>query len=46
LVGILKKCHKPFQLIKAIYNIYKVNVIAMKVEAQYSEWEAINQGAR
>jgi hypothetical protein len=44
LLGILKKDHVPYQLMKAIYNICKVNLIAVLVQTEDSEWGEINQG--
>jgi hypothetical protein len=44
LFEILKNNQVQNQLIKAIYNIHKMNFIAVKVGIEYSEWKSVNQG--
>jgi len=44
LFEILKNNQVQNQLIKAIYNIHKMNFIAVKVGKEYSEWKSVNQG--
>jgi hypothetical protein len=44
LMEILKADNLPNQLIAAIYNIYKNNLIAIKMESELSEWNHITGG--
>jgi hypothetical protein len=46
LMEILKADNIPNQLIAAIYNIYKNNLIAIKMESELSEWKHITGGVR
>jgi hypothetical protein len=43
---ILKADNIPNQLIAAIYNIYKNNLIAIKMESELSEWKHVTGGVR
>jgi hypothetical protein len=43
---ILKADNIPNQLIAEIYNIYKNNLIAIKMESELSEWKDITGGVR
>jgi hypothetical protein len=36
----------PQQIIQNIYNIYKTNLISVKIEDRKSEWKVIDSGVR
>jgi TusA-related sulfurtransferase len=46
LIEILAEDNIPNQLITAIYEIYKRNLIAVRLQAETSEWKIINCGVR
>jgi hypothetical protein len=46
LIEILAEDNIPNQLITAIYEIYKRNLIAITLQAETSEWKIINCGVR
>jgi hypothetical protein len=46
LTEILTEDNIPNQLITAIYEIYKCNLIAVRLQAETSEWKIINCGVR
>jgi hypothetical protein len=46
LIEILTEYNIPNQLITAIYEIYKRNLIAVRLQAETSEWKTINCGVR
>jgi hypothetical protein len=46
LIEILTEDNIPNQLIKAIYEIYKRNLIAVRLQAETSEWKTINCGVK
>jgi TusA-related sulfurtransferase len=46
LIEILTEDNKPNQLIMAIYEIYKHNLSAVRLQAETSEWKIINCGVR
>jgi TusA-related sulfurtransferase len=46
LIEIVTEDNIPNQLITAIYEIYKRNLIAIRLQAETSEWKTINCGVR
>jgi TusA-related sulfurtransferase len=46
LIEILTEGYITNQLITAIYEIYKHNLIAVRLQAEISEWKTINCGVR
>jgi hypothetical protein len=44
LFEILQNDQVPNQLIKAVHNIYKNNLIPLKVGIEYTEWKSTNLG--
>jgi hypothetical protein len=46
LIEILTEDNIPNQLITAIYEIYKRNLIAVRLQTETSEWKTINCGVR
>jgi hypothetical protein len=46
LIEILIEDNIPNQLITAIYEIYEHNLIAVRLQAETSEWKIINCGVR
>jgi aromatic ring-opening dioxygenase LigB subunit len=46
LIEIITEDNIPNELIMAIYEIYKRNLIAVRLQAETSEWKTINCGVR